>query len=54
LEIFRLAEKWSRKIQTVPFHNQTQQTHIEQSSQTDRPGVHQSKSGDRVVQGSIS
>ena len=39
----------SRRVQTLPFLNECQQTHLEQSSQTETSGFHNSKSGDRIV-----
>ena len=43
---------WSRKIQTLPFLNEAQQTQNDQSSQTERSGFHLSKTGDRIIEAS--
>ena len=43
------SEMCSRKIQTLPFLNQCQQTHLEISTQTITPGIHLSRSGDKII-----
>ena len=51
-KICRFLEMWSRKIQTLPFLNEAQQTQNDQSSQTERSGFHLSKTGDRIIEAS--